>query len=1102
MEIIQESYVFSKNDLYINYDKFESDKSNICLITGLSGSGKSTLAEQIASKNKAEWIELDLFEHCNGFTDDQLKEAGQVFYDYLSAHKDIWDKLKKKELHGKDLGDEINKFVHYCISWCKKNKSKKWVIEGVQIYSFMKFEEIRSYPLVIKNTSALKSIIQRWKRNGDGKIDLMKELRNEFPQLLAWYKDEEKALSDFRKSIIQESSNQKPYTIITDGITVTRSYGYTSPKNGIYNAIVDVNASIRARGRSELLVIKGDEVYLSKSKKGLCEDYSIPGGGWDPSEPHDKSAIREAEEEARLKTKNVKYADRYLSLYDEPHDWVKREIPEEFQWRGYYTEVYVGEYAGKYSGKIEDEDKDDIIKTGKFYKIKEVFDELHPIHQNAILNYLALSKNESNNPLQENGSYLNVQDCMLENASNDHSVLNEDALMFIATVAFAAEMSFVVADLTKDLRKDLKDKYAMEYYVSSRRDGKPNTPCYGKSEYALLHYAYKNGIRNGEKNTIFVDDSNRKALNNTIYIYGKNKVNTKLIKSGTLESLCKSHNIKIKEIDKSCYKERSDVFNKALSELKSSLPANIKSKGKFYSKSNSKDKELYDDFVNGISNDAFIFYASLWDIDKEARTHEHEGANNNTIWEPLVKCMNAVSKKLPNGYRICNSGDWDDIMLSVECSKSIKESTILETKRFELDSKDFGLPDKRKYPLTDAKHVKSAIKFFNYVDEEDEAELARNIKRKAKEFGVPIRCGKQNRLSKYINKEYVNEFMAAGAIGNCMYAVNNGNIKQHISQGDHIVSATDSYPFTKKEKKKKKDPVDGRISVYMGDGEKLSVNESSSKVPIYIIAYDYDSLFAGALKLATHSNYNHIAIALSPDLNDAYTFARSVKGDHSIKGFTKEPLSQMIKERGNFIIKVNAVYVPKSAYDKIESMIKDYKKHKNDTDYNYGNLIRGVLGIKIDNDDLDSDSMNCSIFVDYLLKSAGIDITGNPNSNLVFPSHLANADENNDNVITVYCGSAKGYDKKKIARMKFIGESGKVKTPKKCKKCGSSNIGVFIKGEPVFLCKDCGAYNGTVPFKEEVEPDDTFFDDIMKQFEDLDMEPIPTDIFNERKDQA
>ena len=83
----------------------------------------------------------------------------------------------------------------------------------------------------------------------------------------------------------------------------------------------------------------------------------------------------------------------------------------------------------------------------------------------------------------------------------------------------------------------------------------------------------------------------------------------------------------------------------------------------------------------------------------------------------------------------------------------------------------------------------------------------------------------------------------------------------------------------------------------------------------------------------------------------------------------------------------------------------------------------------------------------------------------------------------------------------------KIKKPAKCRKCGSPNIGVFIKGEPIFLCKDCGEYNGTVPCRIHEENDmdiddsvdDTFFDNIEKHFEDLDMEPIPTDIFNEMK---
>ena len=40
----------------------------------------------------------------------------------------------------------------------------------------------------------------------------------------------------------------------------------------------------------------------------------------------------------------------------------------------------------------------------------------------------------------------------------------------------------------------------------------------------------------------------------------------------------------------------------------------------------------------------------------------------------------------------------------------------------------------------------------------------------------------------------------------------------------------------------------------------------------------------------------------------------------------------------------------------------------------------------------------------------------------------------------------------------------------KCKYCGSTNIGVFIQGEPIYKCKDCGKYLGTVPFptKESV----------------------------------
>lgn len=205
-QAVSESFLFSKDTLYINFDKFQSGDSNVCLVTGLSGSGKSTIAQKIAKENKAEWIELDLFENCSMFTtDDQLKEAGEVFYEYLSSHQDIWEKLKGKELHGKDLTDEVSKFTYYCIAWCKKHNDAKWVIEGVQIYSIEKSKSIRNLPTIIIGASVLKSIAQRLKRakeNGELKDNL-----SELPQLIGYYVDNDKALTQFRNAIVQEASD-------------------------------------------------------------------------------------------------------------------------------------------------------------------------------------------------------------------------------------------------------------------------------------------------------------------------------------------------------------------------------------------------------------------------------------------------------------------------------------------------------------------------------------------------------------------------------------------------------------------------------------------------------------------------------------------------------------------------------------------------------------------------------------------------------------------------------------------------------------------------------------------------------------------------------
>ena len=69
----------------------------------------------------------------------------------------------------------------------------------------------------------------------------------------------------------------------------------------------------------------------------------------------------------------------------------------------------------------------------------------------------------------------------------------------------------------------------------------------------------------------------------------------------------------------------------------------------------------------------------------------------------------------------------------------------------------YGVPELKKFPMPDKKHVKSAIRFFNYVDPKYEKELAEAIIEKAEEFGLvfdeDITVGEDNRFKKYLKKE-------------------------------------------------------------------------------------------------------------------------------------------------------------------------------------------------------------------------------------------------------------------------------------------------------------------------------------------------------------
>lgn len=72
-----------------------------------------------------------------------------------------------------------------------------------------------------------------------------------------------------------------------------------------------------------------------------------------------------------------------------------------------------------------------------------------------------------------------------------------------------------------------------------------------------------------------------------------------------------------------------------------------------------------------------------------------------------------------------------------------------------MNAQRFGLPDKKKFPMPDRRHVFSAIKFFNYASPSEEKRLANAIIARMGDYGISwddISVGPTNRFRKYIPK--------------------------------------------------------------------------------------------------------------------------------------------------------------------------------------------------------------------------------------------------------------------------------------------------------------------------------------------------------------
>ena len=96
-------------------------------------------------------------------------------------------------------------FMDWIISYCKNNKNKKYILEGVQVYSHGDPKMIKNEPIIFINASVVKSMLQRYKRNKARNVSWIDELK-ELPDMLKYYISDEKAYKRFMKSIFNNDN--------------------------------------------------------------------------------------------------------------------------------------------------------------------------------------------------------------------------------------------------------------------------------------------------------------------------------------------------------------------------------------------------------------------------------------------------------------------------------------------------------------------------------------------------------------------------------------------------------------------------------------------------------------------------------------------------------------------------------------------------------------------------------------------------------------------------------------------------------------------------------------------------------------------------------
>ena len=137
---------------------------------------------------------------------------------------------------------------------------------------------------------------------------------------------------------------------------------------------------------------------------------------------------------------------------------------------------------------------------------------------------------------------------------------------------------------------------------------------------------------------------------------------------------------------------------------------------------------------------------------------------------------------------------------------------------------------------------------------------------------------------------------------------------------------------------------------------------------IYIILTETGSLLSRAIQMYTQENFNHVSIALDPELKEMYSFGRKQENNPLIGGFVQEDVHSKLLRKANC-----AIYeytISDKQYEMLREEIAYFKRDQHKFKYNFLGLICVACRIRLKRDY----AFFCSQFIAFLFLRAGISI--------------------------------------------------------------------------------------------------------------------------------